>query len=90
MLAIHPESWKSVHLWPETFPEPDPCQTLIINFLKESIETIFMNFTKSFDVVASDQYLAYFISQGDLCLFGCTHGTELIITRIIFTKLCSA
>lgn len=38
-------------------------------------------------VVVSYPDLDGFVPQGDLCMFCCTHGIELIITRLIFTRL---
>lgn len=40
--------------------------------------------------VASDLYLAYFVPQRDSSMLCCAHGIELIITRMVFTRLCCA
>lgn len=45
-----------------------------------------MYFVKSFNVVTSDLYSAFF-AQGDLGLLCCTWGIELIITKIVFIGL---
>lgn len=56
---------------PETFLAPDPppgpyYRKLV--FLSQSIDPIFMDFTKSFTVIMSDLYSAYFVPQGDSCM----------------------
>lgn len=40
-----------------------------------------------FDAVTCDPYLAYLALQGDRCMLYYIQGTELIITRKVFTKL---
>lgn len=52
-----------------------------------------MYFTKCFNIVTSDLYLAYFVScgpRGDLYMFYGAPQIELITTRKAFTKLCCA
>lgn len=46
-----------------------------------------MDFTKTFNVVMSNLYLANFISQADLHILYCECRTELFITRIIFHQI---
>lgn len=52
-------------VWPEIFlapdPPPDPYPKFV--FLSQSIEPIYMGFTKSFDGVTSGVYLAYFVPK---------------------------
>ena len=78
-------------VWP-TFltlhPPSDPHYKFVV--LSQSIEPIFMDFTKNLNVVTSDLYLAYFVPQGDLHVVCLACRIELIVTRTIFTKLCCA
>ena len=48
-----------------TGPSPDPLHKYV--FLGKSVEPALMDFTKSFNVVLSDLYLANFVPQGDVC-----------------------
>ena len=50
------------------------------------MEGVITYFIKSFDIVTSVLYLAYFVPQ-DLCMLYYALRTELIITRKVFTKL---
>ena len=61
---------------------PEPYHKCV--FLSPFIVPIFtegiMYFTKNFNVVTFDFYLAYFVPQGDLCMFYIAHDIDLIIT----------
>lgn len=68
-------------------PDPSPGPYDELASLRKSTDPVFMDFTKSFYVVTSDLYLAYFVPQRNLCILRCALRIELIITRIHFTEL---
>lgn len=88
VLALHPEGWGQMCLlvlWhmlylcgERLFQYWILLQTLIIIcFVSPSIQPIFLDVTKSFDVAVSYLYLAFFVLL--LCIIHCTCENDLII-----------
>lgn len=81
----------ALSVWLETTRDLplDPYQGPV--FFSQSTEPIFMEGvtgTQSFNAGMSDLYLAFFISQGDLCKLYCAHRIEFIINYVHQTVLC--
>lgn len=66
----------------QTFPK-----TLTVSLFFSVYRTQFAEFTKSFNVVTSNLYLAYFIPQRDSCILCCARRMELIIAGISFHQI---
>lgn len=77
-----------VSVWLETTLDPPPDRhhkLIFVNLYRTHFcGRCHMYFAKSFAVVTSNLYLAYFVSGRGLCMLYCARRTEVIITRISF------
>lgn len=60
---------------PSVRPSPPYCKFVFLH--SQSMQTVFMDFTKRFHAFTSDTSLAYFVPQKDICILSCAHGFVL-------------